>query len=575
MLRRALLILLPVLLLCAAALADTPEMTISVSGDVLLPGEAVVVSLNTPEDGVCSIRLLDSAGKQVSAAAENRPVTAGYNAMYWNGTWQGVPAPEGRWRLVLEMNGDTAETPLTIGRMLPFLVSSELSASRVTSGRRVTARFCATEAADVRLRISGPEGVVRDETCPAEQGDGEIQFDAAFPPGEYTVTLTLERDDGTASDPAALPLAVEDSPEAYRALGYSGLNGEDWSLNAWTLPMDITDEEAVWQALTSPVTVLDNGKSNAQRMQLTIRSAPSEDSSGVGVVTLTSQGVHVLERGEEWSLIECFSASFHDSAVLNWNAPVRGYVPTKYLKEVVPNQQMGLVVDKLTQRLYIFMDGSLYTTLQVSTGLANERQPYNETRSGEYLLVSQVGGFYSDNMYCPLAIRFNDGDLLHEVPYVTYEGTLRDYSSTEPKLGSRASHGCIRVQRKKNPEGVNQQWIWNHYSANTKILIWEDWQGRSIPVPDDDTVMYVNSRKNDYYHCSPRCEGLGTRSPRSVTYAELSGETYAKTRACPYCGPSPKKEKLMEINALYAPGGDHDPIMTEARKSCPRLLKER
>ena len=573
--RRILLLLLPVLLLCAAASAASPEMTISVSGNVLLPGEAVVVSITVPEDGTCSIRLVDSAGKQVSAAAENRPVTAGYNAMYWNGTWQGVAAPEGRWRLVLEMNGRTAETRLTIGKMQPVLISASLSDSRITSGRKVTASFCTSEAGQVRMKVSGQAGTMMNRTYSADRGDGELSFNADLPPGTYSVALTLEREDGTASDSAVLPLQVENPGEAFRALGMSRPDGNDWSLNAWTVPLDISDEQAVWQALTAPVTVLDNGRSNAQRMQLTIRSAPSEDSSGVGVVTLASQGVHVLERGETWSLIECFSSSFYDSAVLNWNAAVRGYVPTKYLKEIVPNQQMGIVVDKLTQRLYVFMDGNLYSTLLVSTGLANERQPYNETRSGEFLLISQVGGFFSDNMYCPLGIRFNDGDLLHEVPYIAYGGNLRDYSMIEPKLGSRASHGCIRIQRKKSPEGVNMQWIWSHYRTNTKILVWEDWQGRQIPVPADDTELYVNPRKNDYYHSSPRCEGLGTRSPRTVTYAEICGEAYAKCRMCPYCGPAPKKEKLEEINMLHAEGGDHDPVMTEARKECPRPLKER
>ena len=35
--------------------------------------------------------------------------------------------------------------------------------------------------------------------------------------------------------------------------------------------------------------------------------------------------------------------------------------------------------------------------------------------------------------------------------YIEKNGII-DYSMTEPKLGTRASHGCIRVQRKQNPE---------------------------------------------------------------------------------------------------------------------------
>ena len=56
--------------------------------------------------------------------------------------------------------------------------------------------------------------------------------------------------------------------------------------------------------------------------------------------------------------------------ILNWNTLVTGYVETKLLKEIRPNQEMGLVVDKLTQRLYVFLEGKLYSTLLVSTGLS-------------------------------------------------------------------------------------------------------------------------------------------------------------------------------------------------------------
>ena len=117
------------------------------------------------------------------------------------------------------------------------------------------------------------------------------------------------------------------------------------------------------------------------------------------------------------------------------------------------------------------------------------------------------------------------------------------------------------------------QWIWNHYKANTKILIWEDWQGRQLPVPADDTVLYTNLRKNNLYHSSSSCGELGTRRPETVTYAELCGEKGTKLKACPACAPALKRSELEEINALYAPGGDHDPGMTEARKDCPRKIR--
>ena len=570
--RRWMAALLAAILLCGRTRAESPEMRIDISGNEVLPGSAVIVTMSVPNSGVCSIRILDAAGGTVSVVTIDRPVTEGYNAMYWNGTWEGVACPAGQWRMVLEMNGYTAETPVTVGRMIPCLISPDLSVTETPVGRNVTALFCATEAGRVTisLRMSGTEAAAYSAETAA--GDGTLVFPASVPPGKYETILTLTRADGTSSVPVSLPLTVREPAISFSAVYTSPQAGQDLTLNGWTVPMDITDEEAVWQALTSPVTVVDDGKSSDQRRQMIVREEPSENSRGNGMVTMISQGVHVLERGDEWSRIECYSSSFYNSEILNWNVLIQGYVPTRVLKEVTPSQEMGMVIDKLTQRMYIFRDGRLFSTLLVSTGLMNERQPYNETRSGEFLLVSKVGGFYSDNYYCPLAIRFNAGDMLHEVPYIARNN---DYSGTEPRLGSKYSHGCVRVQRKANPEGVNMQWIWKHYQQNTKILIWEDWQGRQIPIPDDDTVFYSNTRKNNYYHSSKNCSELGTHHPNSITYGELSGDAGKKLKACPYCGPSPKRDELEEINAIYAEGGDHEPEMTKAREACPRKLKER
>ena len=575
--KRLRILLLATLLLAGSlpgmpARAEAPELRIAVSGGEVLPGEPVILSLTVPEDGTCNIDVVSGNGNPVAKVAENRPVKAGKNELYWNGTWQGLAVPQGNWTLRLEMNGQTAETPVAVGRMIPVLISPEMQPDTVRTGRQVTVSFWATEAGTVTLSAGEGENRVLQETH-VDAGEGTVVLAADLAPGSYTVEMVLTREDGTPSLPVAFPLMVTTAEAAYTPSSPRKEIPDGCVLDGWTVPMDIADEEAVWQALTATVTVLDDGKDKAQVRQIVVRKEPRGDSEGVGTVTLASQGVRVLEKGAEWTKIESYSSSFHDSPVLNWNTLVQGYVETGLLKEIRPNQETGLVVDKLTQRLYVFRNGKLYSTLLISSGKANAKQPYNETRSGEYLLVSRVGGFMSDNMYCPRAIRFNDGDLLHEVPYVDRGGT-RIYSVTEPYLGQKASHGCIRVQRALNPEGINQEWLFNNLKMNTKILIWEDWQGRQIPVPDDSTVFWRHPVKTDYYHCSDRCPLLNTRSPAEITYGEISAEG-SKWKACPACGPTPKKADLLEINAKYAEGGDHDPVLTEARKDCPKNLKGR
>ena len=380
-------------------------------------------------------------------------------------------------------------------------------------------------------------------------------------------------EDAEDSGAEALPASEEEAGQVFTPAFTSPYAGQDTSLNYWTLPMDVTAEDKIWQVLMAPITVVDAGK--GERAQVTIRSLPDKDGDGVGVVTCETQGVHVLERGDEWSLIECYSSSFHDSKILNWNTLVQGYVPSSYLKEIKPNQEMGLVIDKLTQRLYLFREGKLFTTLLVSTGIANPRQPYNETRSGEFLMTSKVGTFASDNMKCAMAIRFNSGDLLHEVPYLLNRDGTPNYNNNEPKLGTKASHGCIRVQRKKTPEDVNMKWIWKALKNNSrvKLLIWEDWQGRQIPIPADDTPVYYNPNKGQFYHSQETCKSARPSVRfESFPYSELDNEPYSKLKRCDYCTPPLRRAEIEAINEQYAEGGDHDPVLTEARKSCPKPL---
>ncbi len=338
----------------------------------------------------------------------------------------------------------------------------------------------------------------------------------------------------------------------------------DPSMNYWTMPMDITDEEAVWEMLMQPITVADTGKKNAEKAQITLRAEPSEDAEGVGVVTCVSQGLHVLETLDNgWSLVECYSSSFHDSKVKRWNMLVQGYIQTSYLRQTAPNTTYGIVIDKLTQRLYLFKEGKLLSTLLVSTGLVNAKQPWNETRSGEFLmLLPAVGGFQDGNMICSYAIRYNSGDLLHEVPHSTTSG----YSAFEPKLGEKASHGCIRVQRRKTPEGVNMQYIWDNRKANTKLVIWEDWQGRQIAHPDDDMTLYYNPKGGTAYHTQETCFSAKNKVFTPFTYGELDAEPYSKLKRCSWCTPPLRRTEIDEINEKYAEGGDHDPVLTQARE---------
>ena len=297
----------------------------------------------------------------------------------------------------------------------------------------------------------------------------------------------------------------------------------------WTTPMGYTDEAAVWEMLIQPITVLDAN----QRHQ---------------------------------GLIEAYSSSPEGSRVKVWAEKFQGYVETSLLKEVEVDQQYAVIIDKQWQRLYVYKEGKLFSTLLCSTGFYNpkKKNPWNETPAGEFLAISWTGDFSLKDeatgegyMICKKAIRINDGILLHEVPMVLSKSTGEwTYDNCEGYLGEKASHGCIRIQRNYTPEGVNHEWLWKNLSDGTKpgqkytkVIIWDD-ANRELGYPGDDLILYYNTDKGTRYHSSPTCYGVKEKfwPLTPFRYGELDDAPYNKLKPCPYCAPQPRKDAIDKIN---------------------------
>ncbi len=481
--------------------ASLPELSLSISDIAVEAGEEERIWYILDKGGMTVLRLLDSNGQSVAELMAEIQ-TEGAHEFIWDGTDHGRNIPSGTYDLELRQSDN--ET-----RQLKLVLTSP-DLPQADTAQQPDA---AAQADPV------PQADTDPQTDIAPQDDGAPQDDTWFYP---TPALRSEH------------VPNHDPKGCY-----------------WCTPMNIEDEEAVWAMLTSPMYTLNEN----QKSQVIIRSEPRDNAEGIGVVTGTSMGIHVLEnRSDGWSLIECHSASFFDSKVKNWNAFVTGYVRTNLIQKKTPDQEYGIVIDKLTQQLYLFHEGHLMTTLAVSTGLYNQKQPYNETRTGEFMLVSKVGDFRSDAMTCAYAIRFDGGDLLHEVPHVKNADGSKNYKSTEFNLGSRKSHGCIRVQRLKNADGINMLWLYNHLTVNakngTKLVIWEDFQGRTIAYPPDDTPLYYNTSGGNYYHAVDNCPSVRSQYlPLSAfTYGELDSGAYARLTPCSSCQPVRRKAEIDAIN---------------------------
>ena len=52
----------------------------------------------------------------------------------------------------------------------------------------------------------------------------------------------------------------------------------------------------------------------------------------------------------------------------------------------------------------------------------------------------------------------------------------RDFDEEMATLGSKASHGCIRIDARYLEEngGINAWWIWTHMGHDAKIIVTQD-----------------------------------------------------------------------------------------------------
>ena len=624
-------LLLTLLLLALTASAEPAALGIDTPAEAIRPGKAFVLNFTVPAQGSCDLVLRDVAGNFVMDVLSGVSVNAGANQLWWNGTSFGVSPAEGAYQLALVMDGQEAACTVVIGDHAPYLTSivptkhaenrtmtvdfyasveglltlglwngnvwSLLENRQIGAGmNQVTwdASGITQDTTALTLTLTDGTGFSsNEEHISVSPSDFGLTFETATPaPTEVVLTpmpaptaepaddwdviIDIDHDEAEALETEVTPVPVATAaptltPAPVEEIVYTPSYCSAYPLTEkdagtyWGTPMDITDTEAIWQMLSAPITVIDADYKGQKK----VYAAPDENSRTVAVVTGSSQGVRVIETREDgWSLIELYSSTFHDNSIQAWNMLVQGYVKTSMLETKEVNKKYHMIVDKLTQRLYLFGEGKHLATLLVSTGVSNAEQPYNETRSGEFLYISPTGGFRSDNMFCPMGMKFNDGDLLHEVPYIQrYEGGSKIYSATEPFLGSRASHGCIRVQRRENADGYNMKWIWDHKKDVGRIVVWEDWQGRQIPYPADDTILYYNPNGGSYYHAAEKCESAKasiTFDP--FTYAELDTGSFAKLDFCPYCAPALRMEEIDKINEAHAVGGDHDPILTAARQ---------
>lgn len=551
-----LLILLP---LCALA----GSLGFTVTPEHIRPGKAERISISVPGDGEADLRLLDSNGEVAAVIWDDYPVAAGVNHLTWNGLKEnGEPVPTGAYQLELTYQGESALQALEIGQESPQLLSVK-SSEAMEDGESWVLTVNANMAGTLMVRVKLSDGewhTVIQEAVP--QGETTLTWDGvtdtgeSLPYGQYTVQVRLFDEFGYGSTArqstlarvsmvTPVPAPTPTPKPAPKTVIPSQAKTQADKTSYWTLPVGEMDERAIWNVMMQPMTVIEGNEKEVYRLRKTPDNSQKKDNV-VGEVTYASQGVHVLETLDSgWSLVEVYNSSYGPNCKSRpgfgvTDDLIRGYVKTSLLKTVTPDPAYALLVDKKNQTMYIFSDGRIIGTLLVSTGLNNNVQSWNETPSGEFVIISpRMGGFAAGNLWCAYGMRLNGGCAIHQVPYIGDENTppsRQDYSTTVKQLGSKASHGCIRVQKDENENGQNMKWLWNNLKKYTKVLIWDD-TGRFTDYPDPDTPLYYNPNGGQYYHEDQYCKAVKSRylPLKAFTYAEIDIEPFGSLKPCPTC----------------------------------------
>ena len=228
------------------------------------------------------------------------------------------------------------------------------------------------------------------------------------------------------------------------------------------MPRREDSDADIWEKMTAPATVVDIKNVAHQK----VYQEPDSGSRVLGTVHGQSQSLSVMEIRDDWVRISAWS---HEKG-----APVDGWVPRKVLKVVTPQGPYGLLVDKKEQTLTLFENGKRVETLLVSTGRMAKGELYQETTAGSFLTDEHMTDYSTNGLKYDFVIRYDGGNLLHQIPYAWSESGKKDMKPGAAYLGCKASHACIRIQEEPGEKGINAYWLWTHLPYHTRVIVLDD-----------------------------------------------------------------------------------------------------
>ena len=285
--------------------------------------------------------------------------------------------------------------------------------------------------------------------------DGTGSNHRKLTPGEYTVHLYPKKNPDF---DYIWPLTVAEAAPEKPAVAVTGP----------VIPERGMSDAEIWEIMMKPSVVV-NATGSSSRFVL--RESPTNRSAAVGLVCCATQGLEVLAIEGDWAQVR--AGNYSDGHFIT------GWYPVKGLTVITPAPHYAVLVDKRTQTLTVYHDGVPLGTVPVSTGLPTEKKPQRETSPGAFLTdIHFSRDFAQDGARYDYPLRYQGGNIIHStgyarIPHAAY--SVKDYSKNLPRLGQKASHGCVRVSPFTTPDcEINSYWLWTHLPFHTRVIILDD-----------------------------------------------------------------------------------------------------
>ena len=424
-----------------------------------------ILTVTSEEGGLLTIEAI-SGSVPLEKPVEDMPIEAGTVEIPWQGlTYGGEPLQPGRMTLratlvcadrTVEQTEIRTEVYSPVPAMLCCLPDSQVF---YATGRNILKIECAvSNSGTFELSISPKDAPEQEIWHCRTKTDGKAPFVIRWdgkgknhqfcPPGEYVITAR-----GVFRPQYEQSAEITILPEP--------LSEPELTVTGNLIPEDLSDDAAVWEALTAPVTIGDGPEGRG----LLIMEDKSSRSGRAGTISCRTVGVAILEiSGDGWVRVGAWRQS--DGAY------TEGWVKADKLRTVRPNGRYGAVVDKKAQIMTVYENGRKIGTVPISTGYTTAESKDADTHSGVYLLGTRMENFRQyGHAYC-YPIRIDGHNLIHSAGYVISNGE-RDFEEELAALGTKASHGCIRIDPRTTEEnrGINAWWVWTHMGHDTQIII--------------------------------------------------------------------------------------------------------